>query len=350
MEQQIIMEKHGNVQAVHHNAPLTSSELAILWRSNGYYSMLEWFFKQFLNTLEDPDLRALIEDGISIIKTRIHQTAEILNAEGQPIPKGFGEEDMDVTAPKLYTDLFYHYYNLNMARIGILLGSRNLSHSSRKDVREYYLESIIASVRYYDRITEITQEKGIYIRPPVINTLKGGDIVKEQDFLSGFLGVRRPLLAEEVEHLYFGIENNRVGGALVEGFQQVARSEQVRAYMARGASIARKHVDLFGSALQKENISVPAHSGQMVTDSTIPPFSDRLIMQHVIALNGVGIGNYATAMVASLRHDLSVTYARLITEVANYGEDGINILIENGWFEEPPRMIDRRELAREPVH
>ncbi len=349
MEQQTAVEAQGITQ-VHHNAPLTSAELACLWRTNGYYTMLLCTFKQFLNTLGDPDLRPLIEDGKAIIQTRINQTSEILRAEGQPMPKGFGDEDMDFGAPRLFTDLYYHNYNLNMARIGIMLGSMNLSHSTRKDVREFYTEALVASTRYYNRISEIMLEKGIYTRPPVINTINVADVVEKQNFLRGFLGERRPLLAEEIEHLYFGIENNRIGGALATGFQQVARSEQVRAYMARGAEIARKHVNIFSSALQKENIPVPMHAGELVQDSTIPPFSDKLMMQHVVVLAGVGLGNYATAIASSLRHDLSVNYTRLIGEVANYSEDGINIIIENSWFEEPPRTIDRRELVKETIH
>ncbi|OPX83594.1 MAG: hypothetical protein A4E53_04542 [Pelotomaculum sp. PtaB.Bin104] len=113
-------------------------------------------------------------------------------------------------------------------------------------------------------------KKGIYIRPPVTNTFKKVDSVKKQNFLRGFLGERRPLLAEEIEHLFFGIRTNEIGGTLVTGFQQVARSDQVRGYMARGAAIARKHVGIFSSALQKENFPVPMHSGELVTDSTIP--------------------------------------------------------------------------------
>jgi hypothetical protein len=312
--------------------------------------MLQCTFKQFLNTLGDPDLRPLIEDGIAIIQTRINQTSKILRVEGQPMPKGFGDEDMDFGAPRLFTDLYYHYYNLNMARIGIMLGSMNLSHSTRKDVREFYTEALVASTRYYNRISEIMLEKGIYTRPPVINTINVADVVEKQNFLRGFLGERRPLLAEEIEHLFFGIENNRIGGALATGFQQVARSEQVRAYMARGSEIARKHVNIFSSALQKENIPVPMHAGELVLDSTIPPFSDKLMMQHVVVLAGVGLGNYATAIASSLRHDLSINYTRLIGEVANYSEDGINIIIENSWFEEPPRTIDRRELVKDATH
>jgi hypothetical protein len=46
------------------------------------------------------------------------------------------------------------------------------------------------------------------------------------------------------------------------------------------------------------------------------------MMHHVVVLTQVGIGNYATAMASSLRHDLSVNYLRLIGEAAHYGEDG----------------------------
>lgn len=45
-----------------------------------------------------------------------------------------------------------------------------------------------------------------------------------------------------------------------------------------------------------------------------------------------------------LRHDLFPSYTRAMMDIANYAEDGTNIMIENGWFEEPPRVVDRRNL------
>jgi hypothetical protein len=270
--------------------------------------------------------------------------------EGQPGPKGFGDEDRDLGVPRLFTDSFYYHYTLNLCWFGLLLGATNLSHSVRADVRNFYTEALMSTTRIYNRISEIMLEKGIYVRPPIIDTFKQADIVKKQNFLRGFLGERRPLLAQEVEQLFFGIRTNEIGGALLTGFQQVAKSEQVRAYMKRGAEIARKHVNIFSSALKREKLPVPMHSGELVTDSTISPFSDKLMMQHVVILGSIGIGNYATSVASSLRHDLSVSYSRLIVEAANYGEDGINIMIENGWLEEPLRTIDRRELGKEPLH
>jgi len=348
--QQTIEGTQDLVHEIHHNVPLTSSEAAILWRSNAYYDMLGCVYKHFQNTLGDPDLRPFVEDSISLLKTRVNLTSDILRREGQPIPKGFGDEDIDLGAPRLFTDLYCYYYTLSMLRIGIPLNGTNLAHSIREDVRDFYSESLMSTKRLYNRFSEIMLKKGIYVRPPIINTYKEADIVENQNFLRGFLGERRPLLVEEIALLFFGIRNNQIGGALLTGFQQAARSEQVRAYMARGVEIATKHVNIFSSTLQKEKITIPMHSGELVTDSTIPPFSDRLMMQHVIVLNGVGIGNYATSMASSLRHDLSVNYSRLIGEAAHYGEDGINIMIENEWFEEPLRTIDRRELGNKRAH
>lgn len=94
------MEQHstqlqGATQEIRHNAPLSSSELASLWRTNIYYSMLICIYKHFLNTFDDPDLRPFVEDGLSICKTRANKTFDILKMEGQPTPKGFGNEDMD---------------------------------------------------------------------------------------------------------------------------------------------------------------------------------------------------------------------------------------------------------------
>ncbi len=350
MEQQFMFETQGAVRGTRHNAPLTSAELARIWQGNSHYKMLWCVFKHFSNTVADQDLRLNIDQAISIFETRINRTGEMLNVEGCPVPLPSADHDLDLEAPRLFTDLFYYYYILNLARIGLQLNSIALARSTRADVRDYYKESVATTMRYYNRFSDIMLEKGIYIRPPVTDTFEKTDTVKKQNFLRGFLGERRPLLQLEIDHLFFGINNNLIGSALATGFQQVARTGQVRAHMARGAEIARKHIDIFSSVLQKENLPVPMHSGELLTDSTTPPFSDRLMMRHLVLLTGIGIGNYATAMATSLRHDLSVNYLRLIGEIANYGEDGANIMIENSWLEEPPRKKDMRDLTKEPVH
>lgn len=36
----------------------------------------------------------------------------------------------------------------------------------------------------------------------------------------------------------------------------------------------------------------------------------------------------------------------MIIEVLKYAEDGINIMIKNGWMEEPPTFVDRDRLSK----
>lgn len=350
MEHHTAVETRGEGLVAHHNPPLTAPESARLWQVNLYYKMLYCVFKHFLSTCDDQDLRLHIEEALSMFEERINRSTEVLTEEGHPVPIGFTDNDLEPESPRLFTDLYYYYYILHMAQIGLQLNSMDLAHTTRKDVREFFTASVSSTMGYYNRFSDLMLEKGIYIRPPAVNIFKETDIVEKQDFLRGFLGKRRPPLELEINHLFSGIRNNVIGGLLATGFQQVAGSEQVRAYMARGTDISRKHADILNSVLQKEKIPAPMHSGVLLLDLTTPPFSDKLMMQHMVILTGIGIGNLANAMATSLRHDLGVSFTRLIGEAANYGEDGLNIMIENGWFEQPPRKIDPRDLAREPVH
>lgn len=38
------------------------------------------------------------------------------------------------------------------------------------------------------------------------------------------------------------------------------------------------------------------------------------------------------------------TYMLFIPEVAQYVEDGVNIMIKHGWMEEPPQAVDHDNL------
>jgi len=86
-----------------------------------------------------------------------------------------------------------------------------------------------------------------------------------------------------------------------------------------------------------------------VTDSTVAPFSDRLMMNFITTLIASGIGQYGYSLTSSPRHDLSVQYTRLIAKIGKYSNDGANILIEKGWMEQPPMAADRRDLAMEKL-
>ena len=80
------------------------------------------------------------------------------------------------------------------------------------------------------------------------------------------------------------------------------------------------------------------------TDSITPPFSDKLTMFFMASLSVLGLGNFATSAATSQRSDLAVNYERLSLEVVQYAKDGADIMIQNGWFEQPPGTLDKEKL------
>jgi hypothetical protein len=153
------------------------------------------------------------------------------------------------------------------------------------------------------------------------------------------------LLSLEVTHLFDNTQRNALGLATLMGFSQVTNSQKVGQFMVRGKEIASKHVEIFGSILRENDLSVPMTSDFDVTDSTVSPFSDKLMMFHTTALIAIGMAYYGTSMSTSVRRDISVQYSRLIQEIGKYSEDGANLMIENGWMEQPPQAADRDALA-----
>jgi hypothetical protein len=81
-----------------------------------------------------------------------------------------------------------------------------------------------------------------------------------------------------------------------------------------------------------------------ITDVTTNVFSDKFTMYHIFSMIAAGIGYYGTSMAASPRRDFGMKYAKLIPEISLYAEDGANIMIKNGWMEEPPRADNSDQL------
>jgi hypothetical protein len=333
-----------------HDTRLTSAEIANLWNTYMVFSMVSCVYSHFNERVEDNDTKNVLEDALGIANKRVSRVMEIFDEEGLPIPTGFSSEDLNLQAPRLYSDNHYLYYILNMLGLVLPLNTLNQILSVRSDVREFYTECNQASIRLHKKVSDTLLKKGLYIRAPYIEVSKKVDFVKKQNFLTGFFGEKRPLLAQEISMLSHSININYLGKYLLMGFKQTARSKQVRDYITRGINTASKIIDTFSSILNHENVPIATYWDNMVTDSTIPPFSDKLMMFHLVMLNNGGALIYGSGLTNSLRHDLTAELVQISTSVINYFEDGVNIMIDNGWMEEPPRLVDRRELINITEH
>ena len=82
-----------------------------------------------------------------------------------------------------------------------------------------------------------------------------------------------------------------------------------------------------------------------VTTSTISPFSDRLILGLINYTNSTAISFIGRSLSTATRIDLTAEYSKHLLEVMKFGKDGMDLLIERGWMEEPPHAPDRKKIA-----
>ncbi|WP_078379742.1 DUF3231 family protein [Sutcliffiella halmapala] len=334
--------------SVEHNPGLTSSELATLWNTYLADSLAICVLKHFLATNETMDFKTIIEFAISISKSHMEDITSLFESENIPIPHGFNDNDVNLHAPKLWSDTSYIRYLQHMGRTGLSTYGLAKAISSRKDIRALYKKYYSQTEELYDMVSDTQLEKGVYIRSPYISYPTSIEYVKDNSFLGSLFGQKRPLLAVEIAHLGTNIEVNNVGKTLFLGFSQVAQSQKLRDFFRKGYEIGKKQVDTFLDVLRENDTAYPSTWDGTLTESTETPFSDKLMLFHANMLGAIGIADYGTALSASIRKDLSVHYLRLMSEIASYTEDGATLLIKNGWFEKPPISIDRKQLRDGP--
>jgi len=170
--------------------------------------------------------------------------------------------------------------------------------------------------------------------------------VKRQNFLAGFLGDRRPLTSIEISHIFSGTKTGFLRKALLTGYAQTAKSQPVRDYMIRGRAIASKSVKILSSLLTENGLPMPAAWDSGVLQSTVAPFSEKLMVHNIGVFNAVEFKNYGKAISVTLRRDLTASFTRLMAELGKHTTDGINLLIDAGWLEEQPQSKGTESLKK----
>ncbi|MGG7620497.1 DUF3231 family protein [Bacillus coreaensis] len=321
---------------------LTAAEMAMLWTQFINDTASICVISYFLEKVEDPEVKPVIEFALNGSKHNISLLKELFTKESFPIPIGFTERDVHVSAPRLFSDTYFLMYLRNMSVLGMAAGAVSLGIATRPEVVKFSKSVLKTAVGLQDLTRDLMLKQGTYVRPPFISTPDKVDFVERQSFLTGFLGEKRSLVAPEITMLFNNIQTNAIGKTLITGFAQTAQSRVVKDYFIRGKRIAQKHIDIF--SLKKEDLPAPMTWDTALSDSTIPVFSEKLMMFHVSGMIAAGIGNYGASMSGSPRRDLGLKYASLIPEIALYAEDGANIMIKHGWLEEPPQSDNREKL------
>ncbi|MFD1413372.1 DUF3231 family protein [Oceanobacillus jeddahense] len=329
-----------------HNAPLSSAEISQIWTTYQEDTTSICMLTYFLKTVEDPDISALLQHALELSESHIPKLTNFFNGENWPVPQGFSEKDVNLSTPRLYTDGFMLHYLQMMGILGMNAYSIAIGTAVRSDIHDYYSECMTETVDLHKKANSLLLEKGLFVRAPDITPPDRIAFVTDNSFLGKWMGDTRPLTALEIANLYANSQRNILGKSLLIGFSQVASDPEVRKHMVKGKEIAEKHVETFNTKLNQDDLPVSATSDAGISDSTISPFSDRLMMFFTGSLIAASIGYYGSSMSMDARKDLITNYSRLTIEILKYSAESAKLMINNGWMEEPPQAKNRDKLAK----
>ncbi|MEH7303694.1 DUF3231 family protein [Neobacillus drentensis] len=241
------------------NILLTSSEIASLWTSYMNNSMSLQFLNYFLHTVEDAEVKSIIKTAYNMSERHLLQVTDLFRQENFPVPNGFSESDVNLNAPRLYTDSFMIVYINHVTKAGMLGYSGFLSMSARKDIRKIFKDFLYMTADLYDESSEVLLQKGPFNRSPYIDYPKEKDFVDSKSYLRGLnpFSNKRPLNAVEISHLNMNIQNNITGAKLSISFAQTSPRKEVQKLMLRGKDISEKHVKIFTSTLLDNDTQSP---------------------------------------------------------------------------------------------
>ncbi|TFB18541.1 DUF3231 family protein [Filobacillus milosensis] len=325
---------------------LTASEVTNLWNTYMNDSGAICHLKYELELVEDEDIRSVLQFALEISEKNIAEIKSIFTLENYPIPHGFTlDEDVDITAPRLFTDVYFLYSVSQMGKIGIGNFSMALASAVRDDVFQFFNRSLNDSLKLVEKTKQVLLSKGLYTRSPFLPKPESIDYVEEKSFLSGYFKEQRPLTGSEIMNLYANYERNALGAVTMIGYSQVTQNKEVTDFFIKGKEIANKHCEIFSSYLKDHDISAPTTYNSEITDSTTYVFSDKKMMFYATTLTALSIAYYGSSIAQSPRRDIGTMYSRLIAELLKFADEGTRLMIKNGWLEEPPRTVDRNELA-----
>lgn len=324
---------------------LTADSAGALWAQYMNVSLSDRMFQYFLAKDEDGEIREVIEFSQQVARDQLQRIKQILRSDDYPIPIGFTDSDVNTDAPRLYSDPFFLAYIRNLARLALNNLSVALTIASREDARRHFQQCTSEMMQVEDMAVRVEKAKGLYVRGPYIPAPERAEFVQSGDYLGSIFGARRPLNAVEIGNIFVGAQNNIMGKPLLMGFAQTAESKELRAFFLRGKEIGHKHIEVLSALLTNNDLPAPMSLDSYVTNSTVAPFSDKLMLQHTMLMLQAGLIYYGTAMAGTARMDITGNYARMMTEASQYLEDAAQLMIRHKWLEQPPMAVDRRALV-----
>lgn len=331
-----------------HKIELTTPEISGLWKTYMQNTAIICVVKYFIQSVQDVEIKPLLDEQLNLLQHLDERVHDIFTQEKFPIPKGFSDEDVNLTAPALYTDLYAlsFIYRFNQSTLSDY--ATVATKVARQDIVDFFYECMNSTAGIYRKALDMMLSKGIYDRPPKMPYPKEAKFVEKRDSIFDiWFGDKRPLNTFELGEIFYVIERNYIGLLLLMGFIQVTKDKEIKAFFIDGKKLAEKQIDTFNKILEEEELIGQIPVSMEVTDSRIAPFSERLMMFLIATTITTGLYLTAYSLSSAMRKDLAAHYTAVMIEVLKYGGDGMKIMVDKGWMEQPPQAFDRVAALKE---
>lgn len=328
------------------NLGISSSEISQLWITYIANSMSNCVLSYFLETAEDPEVSSVVKYALNLSGNYMSIIKDILSKDNFPVPEGFSEEDVNLKAKKLFSDVFMLRYMKYLTELGLINYGMSLTFCPRKDIRELFTYCIDTTSKLSNMLDDVELKKGVYVHYPHIPMPDKIEFVTKKSFLTGLLPEKRPLNSSEITNIFHDIKVVSLTRALTLGFNQVTKSEQVKNFLSKGLDLSTSHIEALSPLLSESDLPIPMTLEAEVLDSKEAPFSDKLIMFHIVSIMGYKTAIFGISMAVSMRSDIYATYAKIASDIGGYAKDGMDIMIKEGWLEKNPEAVDRKKLAK----
>ena len=336
----------GVVQHNLENIFPNASEIGNLWACDLAENMAVCMLKYMVAKSKDPDIKPVLQQALDFSSQRINTMESLFNSIHHPIPEGFGEKDVDINAPELFSESFsLAYTRLMNVYIGLKY-SMALARSSRQDFRQLFSESINTSRDINQKATDILLAKGLFAKAPHVIIPDRTEIVDNKNYYGSIFGGKRPLNALEISHLFHNMEVKLLLSTLKLGFSQVVKSKKIKKYMYDGSVMHKEQASDLSKFLVEENLPACIPFDFHITDSKHSPFSDKLMLAHSTVVTAFCLIEVGFGLTNSARKDIIAILTNITASILADSKDGTDLMIENGWLERVPETANRRKLIQ----
>ncbi|MFF2447553.1 DUF3231 family protein [Neobacillus sp. NPDC058068] len=321
----------------------TAGEIANIWKFVIGNQAHLCFLEHWMQHVEDEELKVILQRSIDEANRIIIEGLELYQKAGFPLPIGFSlDKDVDPKEPRLMSDKLIFFVLQVLLEYGVYGYGLTLGKTETPEVLSYFQMNLKNSSDLYKFITENINKKGYQHQPIYVPVPKRAELVEKQSFLSGWWGEQRPVNAIEIDSLIFSLRGVILAKTLYIVFSQISKDPMVQKYCHRGKEICSKRVENIQSLNSTENLPFLATYETEITNSSTSPFSEKLIMFEAMSLAEIAIARSGNAFSAVTRRDLSTMFSLYIIETGTFLDDGLNLMIEKKWLDQPPLAANRK--------